>query len=715
MNHFDMCFESQLDSLKDNKPNFGYNGYGEFCFYRTYSRTKADGGQESWFDVVKRVIDGTFSIRKHHYQVNRLKWNEPAMQKIARFMARDMFDLKWSPPGRGMWAMGTKQVVERGAMALYNCAFTNLSDDHFIDDIDWLMDCLMHGVGVGFDPQPDGVGTDVKDLLLPVRLMDPVTYHYQIPDTREGWVQAVRHQLIACLRPVAINVTFDPSLIREAGSPIVTFGGTSSGSGPLLLLLERIKGRCHQLVSGKISKLQFKTDIGNLIGVCVVAGNVRRSAEIGLTDFDNQEFMYLKDYEKYPDRAGWGYMSNNTMKLIKHQHFESLGEVADEVITRGEPGLVNMRNLKYGRLSDREKMITRYDHAIGLNPCGEIPLEDKEVCNLSVTYPTRCNSIDEWYSQCQHATFYSSTVALLATHRPETNEPVMRNRRIGVDITDYRNWCERIGRNAAIGAMRAGYKRVRAVNASLADEAGVPHSIKVTTIKPGGTVPKLPGVVSGIGSPTFNFTRRRTNVSKVSPIVPLLIEAGLPYESMDDYTYSFSYPIYQVGTPATRVSLWEQAMDLMTVQAHWADNAVSNTLYFKPKWRLIKKEKDETKFGKHLQDCELEEYDTENDLFKVEHKWGELYIYMFDPNHEEDIIESVLSQIISNVKSLSLLPHTPDGVYEFMPESELSESEYNDMVSKIKPIDWSKLKGHDGEDEKYCSGNSCVVPIQEAQ
>jgi len=51
----------------------------------------------------------------------------------------------------------------------------------------------------------------------------------------------------------------------------------------------------------------------NMIGKCVVAGNIRRSAEIAFGDSTDLEFMDLKNYEKNPDRIDYGWASNNSI------------------------------------------------------------------------------------------------------------------------------------------------------------------------------------------------------------------------------------------------------------------------------------------------------------------------------------------------------------------------------------------------------------------
>src|SRR4051812_41844899 len=115
------------DLLRDMESPFGYDGFGEFIFYRTYSRD-INGFQETWADCIIRVINGTFSIRKDWYLRNYIPWDEKKWQIVARKMAISAFKMEWLPPGRGLWAMGTDFIYERGGMALYNCAYSEIHD-----------------------------------------------------------------------------------------------------------------------------------------------------------------------------------------------------------------------------------------------------------------------------------------------------------------------------------------------------------------------------------------------------------------------------------------------------------------------------------------------------------------------------------------------------------------------------------------------------------
>ena len=137
------------NEIRVKKANFGFGGFGEVTYYRTYSRIKPDGTQEHWPDTVIRVVNGVMSVRKSHYVLSCLAWDEAKWQIYAKKLAIAMFDMKWLPPGRGLWVMGTEYVYERGGAALNNCGAVDTID--LSQAADWTMDMLMSGVGVGFN------------------------------------------------------------------------------------------------------------------------------------------------------------------------------------------------------------------------------------------------------------------------------------------------------------------------------------------------------------------------------------------------------------------------------------------------------------------------------------------------------------------------------------------------------------------------------------
>lgn len=610
--------------LRRRVPQFGYGLFGQVVYLDHYSRN-INGVKEQWSDTVIRVIEGVFSIRKDFYIKNRISWCEDKMQRLAIEMAFDLFALKWSPSGRGLWAMGTDLMYFRGAMFLYNCALTKLEGT---EDFCWLMDSLMCGAGVSavLGDIKLNVGTGEK--------------YYNIPDTREGWVHSVRLLLQHYLDRGPLPI-FDYFMIRGKGEPLKMFGGTSSGAGPLIDLHDNI----HYVADTNVA---FAADLCNLIGCCVVAGNVRRSAEMLLSP-PCEDFRNLKNTHINPYREPWGWMSNNTEILKEPEDFENIKLSSD-----GEPvGYLNQRNLQYGRLKMGE--VTHVDEAIGVNPCGEIPLEHREVCNVAETLPTRCTDFNDWYRQIRNATFYTTTVALLPTHQPMTNAIIRKNRRIGVGIVDYIGWVARYGVAKIIKVMRTGYGVARQVNQFYAADAGVPESVRVTTIKPGGTMPKLAGCNPGISYPLSEYIIRRKRVSVGSEMADALIRAGIPYETDEysDNTLCFEFPVY-TGCRFKEPSLWQQALNLVTMQREWADNAVSNTLWY---------------------------------------------------NGDEDLT-NVAASIMPMIKSVSFIQR--DGnKYAQMPEEAISFDEYCERTAALKPFDLSVSE--DGVGESYCTGETCEI------
>jgi len=590
------------------------------------------------------------SIRKNHCVINRLEWVEEVRQQYAYKLAETMFEMKWLPPGRGLWVMGTKYVYDRGGAALNNCGAVDTTD--LAAAADWAMDMLMCGVGVGFNTAWEGKSTTIPNKSRPI--------NFVIPDSREGWVASVR-LLIESYTKGGSWFDFDYSQIRPEGSAINGFGGTASGPQPLMELHERIESFLDKFTLKEVDATRCVADIFNAIGACVVAGNVRRSAEISLGTVDDDTFLDLKNYEKHPERSDIGWMSNNTVVLSKTEEFQQLPQIAERILNNGEPGIMNLINVqKYARYGDASE-----DIAWLANPCSEIPLESFELCNLAEVFPARCDGEEDFYEALEFATFYASTVALLPTHRSETNAIVVRNRRIGVSLSGVADMLDELGATELTRRLRRGYKIVKQYNKQLASEAGVPASIRVTTIKPSGTISQLAGVSSGMHFPTFQHAIRRLRVGDNTPICEVLKSSGIPNEP-DTYssnTTVFEFPIDQGKTrKATMVSAWEQFSFLAMLQREWSDNMVSCTVYF-------------------------------------------------DPESEGHQIEHMLAQFAPIIKSVSMLPHSDAGAYKQMPYEGISKEEYEKRLASMPNIDWKRFGGSDGMESRFCSNEECELPV----
>lgn len=120
-----------------------------------------------------------------------------------------------------------------------------------------------------------------------------------------------------------------------------TFGGTSSGPQPLIHMHEILSALFEKRI-GKDIQSRDIVDIMNIIGKCVVSGNIRRVAEIALGEADDSSFIHLKNYDLNPDRMEYGWVSNNSI-------FANIGmdykEVAESIFKNGEPGICWLDNM----------------------------------------------------------------------------------------------------------------------------------------------------------------------------------------------------------------------------------------------------------------------------------------------------------------------------------------------------------------------------------
>ena len=546
--------DSFINNYKRKRAPFGFNGLGELVYMRTYSRLKPDGKNEMWWETVKRVVEGTFNMQKRHIDSHSLGWNPWKAQHSAQEMYDRIFNMKFLPPGRGLWAMGTPLTEERGLFAaLNNCAF--VSTENIKDDLGtpftFLMDASMLGVGVGFDTLGAG------KLIVKGPNASRQTETYQIPDTRQGWVESLRLQLESHFLGTA-PVEFDYSDIREAGVPIAGFGGVSSGPAPLKDLHDKVDEILGNSAGEPIS-ITAIVDIMNLIGKCVVAGNVRRTAEIVFGEADSQEYLDLKNYEVNPHRAEYGWTSNNSI-------FAELGmdytEACERVKLNGEPGFAWLENMQnYSRMNNGPDY---KDHRVkGGNPCLEQSLESYELCCLVETFPNNHDSIEDYLKTLKYAYMYAKTVTLGKTHWPETNRVMLRNRRIGCSMSGLAQFISNHGLHELRTWMSTGYDTIQKLDAEYSDWLAVPRSIKTTSIKPSGTVSLLAGATPGMHYPESRYYIRRMRLSVNSPLIPALEKAGYSLEpafGSEDSTLVVGIPV-DVGEgirTASELSLWEQ-------------------------------------------------------------------------------------------------------------------------------------------------------------
>ena len=532
--------------------------------------------------------------------------------------------------------MGTDVVHKKNlSAALNNCAFVSTED--FASDpskpFSFLMDASMLGVGVGFDTK----GRGKVSVLGP---NDETPIKYVIDDTREGWVESVSMELKSYFGEKGVKqprVEFDYSAIRPEGLPLKTFGGVSSGPGPLKDLHKSIAEVLDKRI-GKTLDSRSIVDLFNLIGKCVVSGNVRRSAEIAFGEADDDEFLDLKNYEKNPDRMAYGWSSNNSV-------FAQIGmdytTIANRLRDNGEPGLAWLENMqKFGRMADGPNWKDR--RVKGGNPCLEQSLESYELCCLVETFPARHNSLEEYKRTLKFAYLYAKTVTLRMTHWPETNRVMLRNRRIGCSVSGVADFLGKHSLDELRIWLDEGYQTVQKWDEVYSNWFCIPRSIKTTSVKPSGTVSLLAGSTPGMHFPESRIYIRRMRMSKNDPLAKPLLEAGysvVPAIGQEDTTVVAEIPIKlpEGVRVQSEVSMFEQLSLAAFMQRYWADNQVSCTV-------------------------------------------------TFDPVTEGPHIAQMLQYFQYQLKGVSLFPKQDYGRFPQLPYEAISEEVYEQMIKDIKPI-----------------------------
>jgi hypothetical protein len=528
----------------------------------------------------------------------------------------------------------------------------------------WVMDALMLGIGVGFDT----VGAEKEyPIYAPT---EPISI-YEIPDTREGWVESVRILINSFLRPNQNIQEFDYSLIRPLGAPIKGFGGVASGPQPLIDLHNRIRKVIGSRAGEKVDARAI-TDLVNLIGTCVVSGNVRRSATLALGAAGDQDFINLKNAEVFPERnsfdpenPGWAWMSNNSISATVGMDYS---KYTDLIVNNGEPGFIWLdvaRN--YGRLKDPAD--GKDYRVMGFNPCAEQPLESYELCTLVEVHLNRHESKEDFLKTLKFAYLYGKTVTLLPTHWQQTNGIMQRNRRIGTSLTGIASFADQNGLPTVREWMDEGYEKIRHYDHKYSEWLCVRESIRVTTVKPSGSVSILSGATPGVHwGPGGEFFLRAIRFGETDPMLHLFKAAGYQIEKdlVSANTQVVYFPVASGHARAEKdVTLFEKIALAATAQKYWSDNGVSVTL-------------------------------------------------SFDKETESKHVASALNMYEGQLKAVSFLP-MGNTVYPQQPYTEITKDEYNSYVGLIKKIDWSAI--YDGVDnlealgENYCTTDVCEIKL----
>lgn len=542
------------------KVDWGFNGLGYVVYKRTYARI-ISGKTEEWWETLSRCIIGAQKLGAG-YTVEE-----------AERLYDHLFNLRCSLAGRMLWQLGTETVDKLGAASLLNCWFVAIRNP---SDFCFLFDNLMLGGGVGFSVRRQDVH-ELPRIKRGVKIIHDKCNDadFIVPDSRAGWV-ALLHRVLSSYFETGISFNYSTILVRPKGEPIKGFGGTASGPINLIEGVDKIaiilKGR-----EGKKLRSVDALDICNIIGSIVVAGNVRRSAEVALGDPDDVLFLRAKRWD-LGNVPNWRAMSNNSIYADEYDHI--MGHVWDGYSGNGEPyGFFNLPLAQsQGRLGEALN-----DNCEGANPCMEIPLASYECCNLSELCLNRIHSAEQLYDCASLLYKCQKAIAASNYHYDETNKIVHKNMRLGIGVTGVCQSAEKID------WLKGCYDKLRALDKTWSGHRGYPESLKLTTVKPSGTLSLLAGATPGVHPAYAQYYIRRVRLSSSDALVPRLRESGFNIEFLqnqdgtvnrDTVIAEFPCEAGEGAIVAKDMTAIEQLEMVKQLQTSWADNAVSVTVYY---------------------------------------------------------------------------------------------------------------------------------------
>jgi ribonucleoside-triphosphate reductase len=616
-----------------------WGSVGYITYKRTYAR-RIKNRTEEFNETIQRVID---SAQK------QLKCGFTAEEEKELYSL--LISLKGSVAGRFLWQMGTTTVDKLGLASLQNCSFTVV--DHPIKPFTWAFDMLMLGSGVGYNIQKEYVYELPKAKKAKITRKDTNDADFIVPDSREGWVELLRRVLEAHF-VTGESFSYSTVCIRGKGTLIKSFGGTASGPEELCWGMAEISKILNARANKKIRPIDA-LDMMNIIGAIVVAGNVRRSAQIALGDMDDLQFLSAKRWD-LGNIPSWRAMSNNSVIC---NDINLLPEnVWDGYMGNGEPyGLINLGlSQRIGRTGE-----TQYPDPLvrGFNPCAEQSLADKETCCLGELFLPNCETKEEFIKIATYLYKIMKHSLNLPCHQKETEAIVHSQQRMGLGITGYlqateeqKSWLPSV------------YEYLRRLDREYSAKMGWPTSVKISTVKPSGTLSLLAGVTPGCHPGIYKFYIRRIRMASDSPLLDKCRQSGYKVEAVlkmdgseDRNTSVVEFPCrYPESTVlANNMTAVDQLEVVKKLQTEWSDNAVSCTIYYrKEELPLIK------------------------EWLKVNYN--------------------------NNIKTCSFLLHSDHG-FKQAPYEEITEEVYNELLLKCLPISGIDINETDVEIDECATGH----------
>ncbi len=635
-------------------PSADMSLYSSFIHLSRYARfLPQENRRETWPETVKRYFD--FFEKHLKSECDHTVPKAARKQLEEAVLAREIM-----PSMRALMTAG--EALERENMAGFNCSFVAIDRPTAFDEVLYI---LMNGTGVGYSVE----SKYVQKLPYVAETFTKSDTSIVVPDSKLGWAKATR-ELIALLYAGQVP-SWDLSKLRPAGAPLKTFGGRASGPEPLNRLFHYTVDLFRRNAGRKLSTLDAHDLVCNIADI-VVVGGVRRSALICLSDLNDDLLRGAKSgrwYEEHPYRrlANISYVATEQPPIgLFMKEWLSLYESRS-----GERGIFNRlaaqrQCTKNGR---REP-----NHDFGTNPCSEIILRNREVCNLTEVVVKSYDTEETLKHKIELATILGTWQATLINfnYLPGAwKKNIVEERLLGVSLTGIFDNPLTWEMTPALRDRLEGLKAIAVeTNKALAKKLGINPSAAVTCVKPSGTVSQLVECASGIHPRHSEFYIRTVRMDKKDPLTKMMVDAGFPHEDdamAPESTSVFSFPQKSPNGSMTRDQLQPiQHMEL---------------------WRVY-----------HEHFCEHKPSVT---ISVPETAWLQVGDWVYQ--HYEEI------------SGISFLPAT-DHVYRQAPYQACDEATYNAAVANLpQNVDWSKLKDYEASDmtvgsqELACASGYCEI------
>ena len=625
--------------------------YQSFIAMSRYARwLPQEGRRESWEETVDR------------YMVNIV--GDKVSSKDYQELREAIINLEVMPSMRAMMTAGP--AFDRDNTAGYNCSYVAVDHPRVFMET---TNTLMCGTGVGYSVERQYIS---KLPEIPhFEEGNEYTTCVVVQDSKEGWAHAV-DEVVDCLYS-GIVPTWDVSQVRPAGARLKVFGGRSSGPGPLVELFNFIVLTFKRSQGRKLNSLEVH-DIMCKIGQIVVAGGVRRSALICLSNLSDNRMRTAKSGTGWQDTDTQRYMANNSVAYTENpdpapflREWLSLMESGS-----GERGIFN----RVAAVNQAERTNRRNPlHDFGTNPCGEILLRPMQFCNLSEAVVRSWDTVETLGNKVRLAAILGTIQASYSYFphlRKEWQENVEEERLLGVSLTGIMDNPLMTLENQGLASSLQYLKGIAVVtNKEYASMLGINQAAAVTCVKPSGTVSQLVDCSSGIHPRFSDYYIRTVRGDNQDPMTKFLKDKGVPHEpakGAEQHVSVFSFPTESPkgSTVVADVSALDQLELWMVYKQYWCEHNPSITVYVKPE------------------------------------EWISVGAWVFNNFRE--------------VSGIAFLPHT-DNVYVQAPYQKVTEEEeYQEMQDGMpKDIDWSELMEYEEEDNTTgsqtlsCTGDTCEI------